>query len=205
MKRFLLFVTVLVPMLTANAAIPDLAQLQKMIARFQPTQLRVDTSKLSPDDTRALAKLIEAARVLNDIFLTQMWSGNHALYAKLRRDTTPLGKARLDYFWLNKSPWSEIDDHEAFLPDVPAKKLPGANFYPQDMTREEFEAWVKTLSKPEREQAEGFFTVIRRDANRKLYAVALQPGVSRGSGEIREAVGGSGRADGQRDAQEVPD
>ncbi len=171
MKRFLLFVTVLVPMLTANAAIPDLAQLQKMIARFQPTQLRVDTSKLSPDDTRALAKLIEAARVLNDIFLTQMWSGNHALYAKLRRDTTPLGKARLDYFWLNKSPWSEIDDHEAFLPDVPAKKLPGANFYPQDMTREEFEAWVKTLSKPEREQAEGFFTVIRRDANRKLYAV----------------------------------
>ncbi|MGB6947306.1 MAG: hypothetical protein WBE37_33210 [Bryobacteraceae bacterium] len=171
MKRFLLFVTVLVPMLTATAAIPDLAQLQKMIARFQPTQLRVDTSKLSPDDTRALAKLIEAARVLNDIFLTQMWSGNHALYAKLRRDTTPLGKARLDYFWLNKSPWSEIDDHEAFLPDVPAKKLPGANFYPQDMTREEFEAWVKTLSKPEREQAEGFFTVIRRDANRKLYAV----------------------------------
>ncbi len=171
MKRFLLFVTVLVPMLTATAAIPDLAQLQKMIARFQPTELRVDTSKLSPDDTRALAKLIEAARVLNDIFLTQMWSGNHALYAKLRRDTTPLGKARLDYFWLNKSPWSEIDDHEAFLPDVPAKKLPGANFYPEDMTREEFEAWVKTLSKPEREQAEGFFTVIRRDANRKLYAV----------------------------------
>jgi hypothetical protein len=158
-------------MLTATAAIPDLAQLQKMIARFQPTELRVDVSKLSPGDTRALAKLIEAARVLNDIFLTQMWSGNHALYAKLRRDTTPLGKARLDYFWLNKSPWSEIDDHEAFLPDVPAQKLPGANFYPEDMTREEFEAWVKTLSKSEREQAEGFFTVIRRDANRKLYGV----------------------------------
>ncbi len=171
MKRFLLLIAVLFPMLTATAAIPDLAQLQKMIARFQPTQLRVDVSKLSPGDTRALAKLIYAARVLNDIFLTQMWSGNHALYVKLRRDTTPLGKARLDYFWLNKSPWSEIDDHEAFLPDVPPKKLPGANFYPEDMTREEFEAWVKTLSKPEREQAEGFFTVIRRDANRKLYAV----------------------------------
>ncbi len=91
-------------MLTATAAIPDLAQLQKMIARFQPTELRVDTSKLSPGDHQALVKLIEASRMLNDIFLTQMWSGNHALYAKLRRDTTPLGKARLDYFWLNKSP-----------------------------------------------------------------------------------------------------
>ena len=167
MKRLLL----LIPMLAAIAAIPDLAQLEKMIARFKPTELRADVSKLSPGDRQALPKLIEAARVLNGLFLTQMWSGNHALYAKLRRDTTPLGKARLDYFWLNKSPWSDIDGHEAFLPDVPPKKLPGANFYPEDMTREEFEAWVKTLSKPEREQAEGFFTVIRRDANRKLRAV----------------------------------
>jgi hypothetical protein len=158
-------------MLAATAAIPDLAQLQKMIARFQPTELRVDVSKLSPGDRQALSKLIEAAAVLNDIFITQLWSGNHALYAKLRQDTTPLGKARLDYFWLNKSPWSDIDDHEAFIPDVPPKKLPGANFYPGDMTRQEFEAWVKTLSKPEQEQAEGFFTVIRRDASRKLRAV----------------------------------
>jgi hypothetical protein len=167
MKKLLLFI----PMLAATAAMPDLAQLQQMIARFKPTELRADVSKLSPGDRQALPKLIEAARVLNDVFLTQMWSGNHALYAKLRRDTTALGKARLDYFWLNKAPWSDIDGHEAFLPDVPPKKLPGANFYPEDMTREEFETWVKTLSKAEREQAEGFFTVIRRDANRKLRAV----------------------------------
>jgi len=166
-KKFLL----LIPMLAATATIPDLAQLQKMAARFQPTEMRVDVSKLSPGDRQALGKLIEAARVLNDIFLTQMWSGNHALYTQLKPDTTPLGKARLDYFWLNKSPWSEIDDHAAFLPNVPPKKLPGANFYPEDMTREEFEAWAKTLSKPEKEQAEGFFSVIHRDQNRKLRAV----------------------------------
>jgi hypothetical protein len=166
-KRFLL----LIPMLAAAAAIPDLAQLEKMIARFQPTQLRVDLSKLSPGDRQALPKLIDAARVLNDIFLTQLWSGNPALHAKLRRDDTPLGKARLHYFWLNKSPWSDIDLFEAFLPDVPPKKLPGANFYPEDMTREEFEAWVKTLSKAERDRAENFFTVIHRDAGRKLHAV----------------------------------
>ena len=166
-KRLLL----LIPMLSAIAAIPDLAQLEKMIARFQPTELRVDVSKLSPGDRQALGKTIEAARVLNGIFLTQMWSGNHALYAKLQRDKTPLGKARLDYFWLNKSPWSEIDDHEAFLPDLPPKKLPCANFYPEDMTRDEFENWVKTLSKSQREQAESFFTVIRRDANRNLHAI----------------------------------
>src|SRR6204780_468437 len=54
----------------------------------------------------------------------------------------PLGSARLDYFWINKGPWSEIDEYAAFLPEVPARKLRGANFYPEDMTKEEFENWV---------------------------------------------------------------
>ena len=161
----------LIPMLALTASIPDLAQLEKMTARFQPTELRVDMTRLSPGDRQAIVKLIEAARVLNDIFLDQLWSGNRALYTRLRQDTTPLGKARLHYFWINKGPWSDLDEHTAFLSGVPPKKLPGANFYPEDMTREEFETWVKTLSKPEREQAEGFFTVIRRDAHRRLKAV----------------------------------
>jgi hypothetical protein len=155
----------------AASTTPDLGQLDKMIARFRPTELRADVSNLSPGDRAALQKLIEASRVLNDIFMRQMWSGSVELYEKLKRDQTPLGKARLHYFWINKGPWSDIDDHAAFLPGAPPKKLPGANFYPEDMTREEFESWVKTLSKAEREQAEGFFTVIRRDAGGRLKAV----------------------------------
>jgi Peptidase family M49 len=161
----------LIPMLAATQTIPDLAQLQKMIARFAPTELRADVSKLSPGDRKALEKLVDASRVLNDIFLQQLWNGNQDLYARLRRDTTPLGKARLDYFWINKGPWSDLDDHAAFLPDVPPKKLPGANFYPEDMTRAEFESWVKTLSGPDREHAESFFTVIRRGSGRSLHSV----------------------------------
>jgi len=158
-------------MLAATQTMPDLAQLEKMTARFAPTELRADISKLAPRDRQALVKLIEASRILNDIFLQQLWSGNEALYAKLQRDTTPLGKARLHYFWINKAPWSDLDDYAAFIPAVPPKKLPGANFYPEDMTRAEFESWVKTLSAPEREHAESFFTVIRRDANRHLTSV----------------------------------
>src|SRR6202162_622814 len=148
----------LIPMLALAANIPDLAQLEKTIARFRPTELRVDTTKLSLGDRQALAKLIEASGVLNGIFLKQLWSGNPALYAKLRQDATPLGKARLHYFWINKSPWSDLDEHAAFLPGVPPRKPLGANFYPEDMTRDEFESWAKSLSKAEREQAEGFFT-----------------------------------------------
>ena len=143
--------------------VPDLAQLQKMTARFAPTELKVDVSGLSDGDRKALAKLIEAARLIDPIFMQQYWSGDLALYAKLQKDTSPLGKARLHYFWINKGPWSELDGNTAFLPGVPEHKLPGANFYPESMTKEQFESWVKTLPEAEQKQATGFFTVIRSD------------------------------------------
>ncbi|PYX66227.1 MAG: hypothetical protein DMG74_05215 [Acidobacteria bacterium] len=146
------------------ATIPDLAQLQKMIHRFAPTPLRADTSRLSAGDRQAMTKIVEAARIFDEIFMKQLWSGDLALYAKLQKDTSPLGKARLHYFWINKGPWSDIDDYKAFLPGVPPRKLPGANFYPADMTKEDFERWVAALSPQEQEQAKGFFTVIRRKA-----------------------------------------
>jgi peptidase M49-like protein len=152
-------------------AVPDLEQLNAMAARFAPASLRVDISSLSAGDQKALAKLVKAAKIVNHIFMQQFWSGDLATYHKVEQDTTPLGKARLHYFWINKGPWSEIDEYAAFLPDVPARKLPGANFYPEDMSKEEFETWVKTLSPEQKEQAEGFFSVIRRGPDRKLTIV----------------------------------
>jgi len=125
----------IVVLLAAAAAMPDLNQLKQMSARFAPVTLKYDSSRLSPGDQKALPKLVEAARVLNWIFMDQLWSGNRALYATLQKDTTPLGKERAHYFWLNKGPWSDIDDHAAFLPDVPARKPLGASFYPEGMTR----------------------------------------------------------------------
>ena len=150
---------------------PDTVRLKQMAARFQPTPLEVDVSRLSDGDQKALVKLIQASRIINDIFLTQLWSGNHAELAKLEKDESELGRARLDYFWINKSPWSEIDGHSAFVPGVPPKKLPGANFYPEDMTKAEFESWARALPRDQREQAEGFFTVIRRSSARQLTVV----------------------------------
>jgi hypothetical protein len=156
----LLHVTITMALFAAPAS---LEQLKQMSARFAPLPLRAETKGLSAGDRAALPKLIGAARIIDRIFLRQMWSGNEALYSKLKQDRSPLGKARLDYFWLNKAPWSELDHNEAFLEGVPAKKLPGAGFYPEGMTLEEFEGWAKTLGPEARKQAEGFFTTIVRD------------------------------------------
>jgi hypothetical protein len=174
----------IVVLLAAAAVMPDLNQLKQMSARFAPVQLKYDASHLSAGDRKALPKLVEAAKVLNFIFMDQLWSGNHALYEKLHQDTTPLGKERLHYFWLNKGPWSDLDGHTAFIPGVPERKPLGANFYPEDMTRQEFEAWAKDDTK-------GFFTVIRRDADRKLivvpYSKAYAADLTKAANLLREA------------------
>jgi len=122
-----------------SAADPNIEELRRMSARLTPVELRADTGKLSPGDREALKKLIEAARVIDCIFLEQLWGGNLALETKLKADQSALGKARFDYYWLNKGPWSDLDAHKAFLPGVPDIKPQGAAFYPDGLTREQFE------------------------------------------------------------------
>jgi hypothetical protein len=179
-------------LLAAAAVMPDLNQLKDMSARFAPVKLKYDTSMLSAGDRQALAKLVEAARILNPIFMDQLWSGNRSLYARLQKDTTPLGKELLHYFLLNKGPWSDLDEHKAFIPGVPERKPLGANFYPADMTRQEFEAWTKALPPPARQQAESFFTVVRRDADRQLslvpYNLAYASDLEKAATLLREAA-----------------
>lgn len=163
-----------------------------MAARFAPTPLDVNTAGLSAADKKALVKLVQAARIVNHIFMQQIWIGDLPLYQKLQQDKSPLGQARLHYFWINKSPWSEIDEHKAFLPGVPPRKPPGANFYPPDMTKEEFEGWVNKLYPESKMAAEGFFTVIRRDENHKLkfvpYSTEYSADLGRAAKLLRDAA-----------------
>ena len=152
----------------AAAMDPELA---KKIARFAPTVLTADTSKLSPKDKLALQKIIEAAKLLDPLFLRQVWSGNAALEQKLLADKTERGKQLLHYFYINDGPWSRLDHNEPFVDGVPKEKPPQAAGYPDDMSRDEFNTWVKGLSEADKQKATGFFYVIRRGADGKLMTV----------------------------------
>lgn len=147
------------------------SSLDAKIRRFAPTEITADISHLSEGDRQALAKIIEAAKLLDPLFLRQVWSGNEALQQKLAADTSPEGKARLHYFRINAGPWSRLDHNEPFIDGVPREKPKNANYYPDDMTKEEFESWVKTLPEAEQKRATGFFTVIRRGDDGKLRLV----------------------------------
>jgi hypothetical protein len=156
---------------TATAAPASVAELNSMSKRFAPVGLKADSSKLSAGDKKAIVKLIEAAKIVDVLQLRQRWSQNEALWAALQKDTTPLGQARLNYFWINKGPWSIIDDHQSFLPAevagiaIPAKKPEAGNFYPAGASKQALESWMNSLSAADKEQAQWFFTVIRGGDN----------------------------------------
>ncbi len=138
--------------------------------RFVPTEITADVSKLSYGDRQALDKLIEAAKIMDSLYLIQKWSGSMDLLAKLRADNTPAGKEKLKYFNINMGPWSVLDHDEPFIDGV-SEHPAGANYYPANMTKDEFMKWDSTLSDDKKKEAEGFFYTIRRDESGKLMTV----------------------------------
>jgi hypothetical protein len=113
----------------------------------------------------ALRKLFEAAQVMDELFMRQVWARN----PELRDELVRLGKPDLlRFFWRNVGPWDRLNADAPVLVKVP--KPDGANFYPEDMTKEEFENWVR--NHPEvKDEFESNFTVIKRTADKGLEAV----------------------------------
>ncbi len=141
-----------------------MSELQQKIARFSPTPIGVEAAtlaKLSPEDRQALAKMVEAAKLLDPLFRRQVWAGNEALAAKLKP-----GSPEAHYFRINQGPWSRLDHNEPFIPGVPAKPA-GAGFYPEDMTKAEFEQWQSA----NQTAAQSYFTVIARQPDKSLKAI----------------------------------
>ncbi len=130
------------------------------LAQFVPTDLTIDLEALSPTDRQVLVELLGAARLMDTIFLRQVWTGNPEFRAELDALTVEGIEDALTYYDVNFGPWDRLAEFEPFIGDRPHPD--GAGYYPVDMTREEFESWLAEHP----DQAEAFtslFTVIRRD------------------------------------------
>ncbi len=140
----------------------DLKRLEGMIRRFAPVDLTADVGRLPSNERDALAILVNAAKILDALFLRQVWEENESLMIELAKDASPLGQARMHYFLINKGPWSRLDHNEPFILGVPKKPERG-NFYPANAKKEQVEQWINRLPDAERRRATGFFTTIRTD------------------------------------------
>jgi hypothetical protein len=176
---------------TQTSTDPEVQRLDGMARRFAPVDLTADISALPASEREALAKIVEAARVFDALFLRQVWEGNETMLLDLVQDSSPLGRARLHYFLLNKGPWSRLDHHEPFIPGAPKKPEQG-NFYPAGATKAEVEAWINGLPDAERRRATGFFTTIRRGPDGRFmlvpYSVEYQGEVTHAAALLRDAA-----------------
>jgi hypothetical protein len=153
--------------------------LQQRIAQFVPVELSFDPSLLGESEKRVLQLLVEASRYMDAIFLRQVSAGNPEWLAQLER--SPLAEDRdvLHYFRIMFGPWDRLEEHRPFWGEQ--EKPLGAGFYPEDLTKEEFEDWL--LHHPEDEQDfVSCYTVIRREGDRlvavpysQVYGEFLEP------------------------------
>jgi hypothetical protein len=182
---------------TASNAAPaaadnaEVQRLRAMSARFAPVDLTARVGALPANERQALSRIIEAARVMDALFLRQAWAGNEPLLLRLLADQSELGKTRLHYFVLNKGPWSRLDHNEPFVPGVPARPS-SANFYPAGATKEEVDAWIRSLPEAAQERATSYFTTIRRAAEGSFvavpYSLEYQGELSQAAALLREAA-----------------
>ncbi|MGK3988023.1 hypothetical protein WME99_33580 [Sorangium sp. So ce136] len=164
------------------------ASLAQKAKQFAPATLTADTSRLAPSEKAALAKLIEAARLMEPIYERQVYADNPAVRERLTADRTPEGRLKLDYFNIMRGPWDRQDQFRPFAVDRPHPA--GAGFYPEDLTADAFHDWNRR-NPADKARFEGLYTIIRREGDRLVaipysgaYAEWLGPAAER----LREAA-----------------
>src|SRR6266550_4022792 len=131
---------------------PDVAQRATQLPK---TVIDYDRSLLNDNERQVIAKLIEASKQIDEIFWRQVSEDNPALGEKLAKPS-----AAYDYFVINRGPWDRLKNDEPFIGTKP--KPPGAAFYPEDITKDEFEKYV-AAHPAKKDELQGLFTVVRRD------------------------------------------
>lgn len=128
----------------------------KRVAQYTSFRLQADLSTLSENQRKMLPLLIEAADLMDACFWYEACAG----HAKLLES---LDGAEREFLKMNYGPWDRLDDNRPFLNNIGPKPL-GANFYPANMTKEEFQA--ADLS-----DKDSLYTFLRRDNDGKLITV----------------------------------
>lgn len=126
------------------------------LAIYSSYELKTDLSMLNDSEKQALKLMIEAANIMDELFWQQAF-GDKKLMDTITNDTLR------QYAYINYGPWDRLNDNKPFINGYGTKPA-GANFYPQDMTKEEFEQWQDTNKTSQ-------YTMIRRDENGKLKAI----------------------------------
>ena len=127
---------------SAQSSTAPRSELGTKIARFAPTEIAADLSKLSAADRQALLKLVEASKIIDGIFLRQVWVGNEAMLLDLVRDGLRRGPRAAALLPDQQGTLVAPRSRRAVCAGAPPKP-DGANFYPVGATKAEIEKWIQ--------------------------------------------------------------
>lgn len=131
--------------------------IQEKVDAFAIFQLTTDLSVLSESEKKMLPLLIQAAKVMDQIYWQEAYGDKNELFSKLEDPATK------QFAMINYGPWERLKENTPFI-DGFGKKPLGSQFYPTDMDKEEFEAWDEPSKT-------SLYTMIRRDQDGNLKAI----------------------------------
>jgi len=160
---FSIFLLLVIPFIackekaTGNKTDSEQASLDKLVEKYTSFTLTTDLASLSANEKKMIPILIEVADIMDEIFWYEAY-GDKTTFV----DGLKAGNEK-NFGMINYGPWDRLGGNEPWLAGA-SKKPEGANYYPADMTKEEFEA----ADLPGKDD---LYTLIRRDDKGKLISV----------------------------------
>lgn len=180
MRKITLLLAVVAILLnhSCNNKKSQVTDMQKKVNEFAPVELRVDIINLSDKEKQMLPILFDVAEIMDELFWLQTYGNKEELLSKITDDATR------DFVMINYGPWERLNDNKPFVQGYGKKPL-GANFYPLDMTREEFEVFQA----PDKTS---LYTLIVRNADGNLesvpYHIAYKEKIDKAADLLRKAA-----------------
>ena len=166
----------------------DIKMLKEKIAKFVPVELKYDTTLLDEREKIVVEKLYLASKVMDEIFQKQVYAENDNIRKKLETSKNEFDRLALEYFNIMSGPFDRLDHDKPFWGKE--KKPLGANFYPADMTKEEFNKWIKNHPE-DKDTFTSEFTVMRKGNNGLKaipYSLFYKDKLNRASQLLKEAA-----------------
>ncbi|NVK24803.1 MAG: Zn-dependent hydrolase, partial [Gammaproteobacteria bacterium] len=143
----------------SNKEAPKLLADKSRLDIYFPVELTSDLTHLSDNQKKMLSLLIDASEIMDDLFWQQAFGEDKTTF--LTKINDPKVK---DFAAINYGPWDRLNGDKPFLSGYEAKSH-GAEFYPSDMTKAEFE-------QQEFNDKTGLYSMVTRDEQGKLVSIA---------------------------------
>jgi len=153
-------------------------EIKQKAEEYASFKLTTDVSVLTEKEKQMLPLLFKAAKIMDDIFWTEAFGDKSKLF------TDDMDSYTRKFIHINYGPWERLNNNKPFLPGYGPKPA-GANFYPKDMTKQEFEAWNN-------DSKTSLYTLIRRGEDGKLksipYHVAYKNQIQKAAALLQQAA-----------------